>query len=387
MRVALVSSGSGSRGGGEIYLGVLAEALQSAGCDVVVLVPRAERMDELAGQLERNVEVIRFAYTTTYDRRLRTLGAWADTAQQRRLAAEFAALRVDVLHLNQQVAEDGLDLVLAAARGRTPWLSTVHIAHSAQSLGAQMGWLRDRLAHSVYRNTKGHLLAVCSDARMELMRRFGSVLEGVHEVPNGVPIPHFNDLAVARQRARQEWGVREGELVVGTVGRIEAQKNPLALIDRLAPFAASGRALRLVWIGDGSMREELCAQAKQVGVAMPLVVDGWRSDASLRLAGLDVFLLPSRFEGLPLALLEAMHAGLPVVASAADGIKDAVQNGRTGFLCRSDAEWHDALALLLEDQDLRLSLGEAARSLAQERFSAQAMANATIAVYETVRAS
>ena len=82
-----------------------------------------------------------------------------------------------------------------------------------------------------------------------------------------------------------------------------------------------------------------------------------------------------------------MHAGLPVVASAADGMQDAIQHGQTGFLCRTEAEWHDALAPLLAEHDVRQRFGQAARSLAQERFSAQAMAAATLAVYEIARSS
>lgn len=381
MRVALVSSGSGSRGGGEIYLTFLAEGLSALGHEVQALVPDHGRMDELAGRLAHVAKVQRFPFRATYDRRLRPLGAWLDRGQQQALTARFARLAPDILHVNQQVAEDGLDLVRAAAASGVPWLSTIHVGRSAQALGARLGGLRDRVTTNVLCGARGDHIAVCAAAREQLAERLGSGPR-LHVVHNGVPKP--TDLAAARAEARADWGAGDGEVVVGTVGRIEEQKDPVAFVGHIAPVAAEA-PVRAVWIGDGSLRRvlETCAG---VSGPLPLVVDGWRRDASRRLAGLDVFVLPSRFEGLPLALLEAMHAGLPVVASPTDGVAEAIRDGETGFLCATPGEWQAALGRLARDADLRKRMGAAAQAEAAARFSTDAMARATAQLYTETRA-
>ncbi len=160
--------------------------------------------------------------------------------------------------------------------------------------------------------------------------------------------------------------------MIGAVGRIEPQKAPETLLQVTAPLLRENLPVQIVWIGDGAGRHALEALAIDLGV--PLRVDGWRDDASRRMAGFDVFALPSRFEGLPLALLEAMHAALPVVASPVDGIPEAVVPNRTGYLPRSDRDWVDCLRRLAVDPDLRLRLGLGGQAAAEARFSVETMA-------------
>ncbi|WP_299938738.1 glycosyltransferase family 4 protein [uncultured Pelagimonas sp.] len=379
MKIALISSGSGSRGGGEIYLRFLAQGLAAAGHEVVALVPDAPRMDELADSLTENASVHRFAFHTTYDRRLRGLGAWLDRRQQGQLATLFAGLDVDVLHVNQQVAEDGLDLVLAAAASGRAWVSTIHVGHSAAALGARFGAGRDWASARVLARAGGDYIAVSATSKAQLATRFPQAR--VHTVLNGVPTPDRAALAAARAQARADWDLKDHEIAVGAVGRIEAQKAPLALVDHLATVGPE-HPVRLVWIGDGSLRTELENHARAHRDWMPLTIDGWRTDAALRLAGLDVFAMPSVFEGLPLALLEAMHAGLPVVATRADGIAEAVTPGESGFLCSGSEDWKAALTTLLENPDLRASMGQKAQARALAQFSTDAMATGTARIYQ-----
>lgn len=382
MKIALVSSGSGSRGGGEIYLRFLAQGLTGLGHEVQALVPDAPVMDDLAGSFAPWAAVTRFPFRPTYTRKLRALGAWRDKAGQAALAQRFAALPVDVLHINQQVAEDGLDLVLAAQASGKPWVSTIHVGHSAAALGARFGAGRDWVTQRALIQAQGDYIAVSASSRDQLAARFAARL---HVVLNGVPVPDPEALTHARAKARAEWGAGDTDIVIGTVGRIEAQKAPLALVDHVGPLAQNNT--RLVWIGDGALRQDLESHAATTAPDLPLHIDGWRSDAALRMAGLDIFAMPSVFEGLPLALLEAMHAGLPVVASHADGIAEAIEPGRTGYLCRSGADWQSALSTLLAEPTARQRMGLAARSEAQARFSTSAMAAASLTLYAQVIAA
>lgn len=389
MRIALVSSGSGSRGGGEIYLKFLAEGLTQRGCEVHAVIPAAARMDELAESLASVARVIRLPMTATYERRLRNIGAYFDADQQARLAAALKEVAPDVIHVNQQVAEDGLDLVAGADRSGLPWLSTIHIAHTARSLGARSGLLRDTVTTRALRRPGAVYVTVSRASQIQLNARFASSHSKprVLVVHNGVPVPDPLDLTAAREVARREWGIADGEIVIGAVGRIEAQKNPLALVENACPLTAAGHPIRLVWIGDGQLRKELEETAKRLLGPGRLIIDGWRHDAATRMAGFDIFALPSLFEGLPLALLEAMHAGSPIIATRTDGTPEAIDHGVSGLLCTSSDEFRSGLRRLVENAELREKFARAARDAARQKFSTAAMAGRLLEIYaEQVRA-
>lgn len=379
-----MSSGSGSRGGGEIYLAFLAEGLTEQGVTVTALLPQRPETDELAARVARFCVVERFDFRPTYTRATRVIGASTDRQQSRAVARKLATLAVDVIHVNQQVAEDGLDLVRAAALSSKPWISTIHVGRSARDLGARFGGLRDWITQRALRGLLGDHIAVSAASRAQLAARLGEgpVAPRLHTVLNGVPVPDPTAVVAARAKARSDWGVEDGEVVVGMVGRIEAQKDPLALVRHLEPLANNGMALRIVWIGDGGLRRALEMRVGLVTARMPLVIDGWRDDAALRLAGLDIFMMPSRFEGLPLALLEAMHVALPAVARATDGVGEALCHGETGMLCQSDADWQASLEQLVRDPALRARIGAAAQKRARARFSISSMAADTKPLYE-----
>src|SRR4051812_6222031 len=107
MRILLVSSGSGSRGGGEIFLDYLGKGLTDRGHEVTVWIPKHPRMDELAEKCIRFSQVVRADYSNTYDHRVRSLSTVFNWGVSRRIAREWQALRPDVIHINKQNLEDG----------------------------------------------------------------------------------------------------------------------------------------------------------------------------------------------------------------------------------------------------------------------------------------
>ncbi len=384
MKVLLVSSNSGSRGGGEIYLRYLAGGLSRLGCEVHALVGADARMDELAASISESATTHRIKITNTYRRYTRSLGAVIDVDQRRQLRRFIEQLAPDVVHINQQVAEDGLDLLLAASDAHRPFVTTIHITNTAADLSAKMGALRDFIAECVLFRLAPPVIVVSAASRVSLLKRQRLAAANVTVIHPAVPAAGQKAYADARACARCDWGLNDGDVAFGAVGRIEDQKNPLFLVDLLADLAASGRSIRLVWIGDGALRPKLEARATERGVESRLTIDGWRDDARLRMAGLDVFAMPSRFEGLPLALLEAMHAGLAVCVSDADGMPESITDGCDGFIrpISAPGAWHDAVGGLVDDPALRAKMGAAARDTARTRFSLEAMASATHAVYE-----
>lgn len=167
---------------------------------------------------------------------------------------------------------------------------------------------------------------------------------------------------------------------VGAVGRFSSEKG----LDVLVRAAARLPGVQLVLVGDGPQRPELERLVDDLGVRDRVLLTGWVDEPRAYLAGLDLLVLPSRLEGFPLAIVEAMLARLPVVASRVGSVPEAVLDGETGVLVPSgdEAALAAAVAMLLADPGLRARLGGRGRELALRRFTPRVAAAAFEALYE-----
>jgi glycosyltransferase involved in cell wall biosynthesis len=167
--------------------------------------------------------------------------------------------------------------------------------------------------------------------------------------------------------------------IVGTVARLVEQKGLDTLVDAAPHVLRSHPDVRFVVVGDGPLRDQLARRA----MGLPFEFVGQRDDIPTELARFDVFALPSRFEGLCLAVIEAQAAGVPVVATPVGGIVETVVDGKTGLLVPVDEpeELATALSRLLDDRDLAGKLGANARERVRERFSLAAMLDKTFTFY------
>ena len=388
MRVLLVSSSSGSTGGGEVYLYYLACGLVRLGHQVCALCSTSPEMDKFAEVLGTVAEITRVDTNNTYQRPARSLSAAIDYIQQRRLTRIFHEICPEILHVNQQVAEDGLDLVLAARRSGIPFLSTIHISRSAEELSARFGRVRDIVTGRVLRSVNAVHLTVAESARAELLQRFSFFSPGqVRVVVNGVF--NSNPQEEVRSDIRRRWGLSKDEVVLGSVGRLEPQKAPLFGLEIVASLRRKGFPVRYLWIGDGPMRPQFEKSALELGIGDYVRLDGWRQDVSNCLQGLDVLVMPSNYEGMPLALLEGMTAGLCCCGSDIDGISEAIEHESSGYLCRPGDldDWCQQLEMLIRDPDRRITAGKRGREVAQQRFSVESMARATADAYRDVMRS
>jgi glycosyltransferase involved in cell wall biosynthesis len=175
--------------------------------------------------------------------------------------------------------------------------------------------------------------------------------------------------------------VAADELVVASVGRFEPQKNPLGLIAAFARAAAGRPAMLLVMAGEGSLLETSRALAGKLGarVSFPGLIER----VPEMLAACDIFALASHWEGAPMAVIEAMAAGLPVVATAVGGVPELVVDGVTGLLTPPGdaAALVAALTALAGDPQRRRRLG-AAGGLRAARFEVSAMVESYAAFFE-----
>lgn len=168
--------------------------------------------------------------------------------------------------------------------------------------------------------------------------------------------------------------------VIGALGRLHEQKAFDVLV-RALPMLPDVTA---VLVGDGPERPALERLATDLGVADRLVITGWTTEARRYLAGFDVFVLPSSYESFPLSILEAMLAGLPVVATDVGSVSDAVRHGETGLIVplADPAAIASAVIAILGDAPLRERMGRTGRELALERFSVGAMALSFETLYQ-----
>lgn len=224
----------------------------------------------------------------------------------------------------------------------------------------------------------------------ESIGRFAVEVEGapaakVRVIPYGLPLAPRTpaERAAQRQAARDELGAGPDDLLAGMACRLVEQKGVSYGIRAFAQVSAQHASARLVIAGDGPLRPALEAEARAAGVADRVRFLGWRDDVPRLLAGLDVLLMPSLWEGFGLVILEAMSQRLPVIASRVSAIPEIVADGETGLLvpARDADALAGALALLLGDYGLRRHLGLLAEERLETRFSPDRMVSATVALY------
>jgi glycosyltransferase involved in cell wall biosynthesis len=202
-------------------------------------------------------------------------------------------------------------------------------------------------------------------------------------VPNGVDQPKL----APRAQGRETMGFDDDAVVVGFVGRLVDQKAPHLLIDAFAAATRAQPHLRLAIVGTGPLEQSLQDRAKRLGISDKV---RWLAERDARdvLAAMDIFALSSRREGLPYVVLEAMTAGLPVVATASSGVESLIEQGVNGAIVPPDHTQALAGALieLADDTERRVRYGRASHNRASA-FTVDRMVDRTLEAYMTARAS
>ncbi|MDE2489569.1 MAG: glycosyltransferase [Elusimicrobia bacterium] len=280
-----------------------------------------------------------------------------DAAALRRLRRLFAEHRPDVVHAHSSKAG-----ILARAAAKAAGVPRVF--YSPHGYGFLMRD-RSRASRALYRLAEkaaarvGETIAI-SPSEAAFAR--GLSKKPVHVVCDAYlgdfpePLPHDG-------------------LVVGSCGRMTYARDPDAWLLLAQRLTDSRNGVRCAWIGGGEDEARVRGHLGDMNLAGRVEVTGWLEAAAARerLRGLDVFVHYSRWDALPNAVLEAMAAGLPVVASDVPGNRDVVVDGETGFLARSEKELLELCQRLLDDPALRARLGAAGRERVRREFSRERM--------------
>lgn len=212
----------------------------------------------------------------------------------------------------------------------------------------------------------------------------GIPLRKVSVIANGVDID--DDESHFRDKYRRSIGANKKDIVIGFSGRLDYQKAPEILIKAFLAVEA-GSNLHLVMIGDGPKRAELEKMVQDHPKGKSVHFLGYHPYAAAVLNAMDVFVLPSRYEGLPYVLLEAMAAGLPIVATSVGGNGELVHDGINGLLVSPDSvdELTEALDVLCSDQSIREFFGKSSLELVEGSYRTQLMIENTIDLYKRLQ--
>jgi len=359
LRIAHLIESDGP-GGAERFLAHMASALQAAGASNVAFLPA-----DGEGWLERELRGSGVAIEHF------RLERPASPACARGLEAAFRRHRIEIAHSHE--------FTMAVYGGWACWRTGIPQVVTMHGSLYYAGRLRRRVALRAALALRGRTVAVSESLARRLREYLWMPASGVAMISNGVP-----RVTPPAPPLREELGLRVTDRLLVAVGNLYPVKGHRHLIDAAALLAGRHPALHVAIAGRGAMEGDLRAAARDRGLADRVHLIGLRSDVPAVLGAADVFVLPSLSEGLPLALLEAMFAGRPIVASAVGEVSAALAQGVAGVLVPPGDPQALAAALdgVLSDPQRAGELGRAAARRAAAEYDISRMVRRYVDLYE-----
>ena len=225
------------------------------------------------------------------------------------------------------------------------------------------------------------IIAVSTDVKQQMIEA-GIKAQQIYIIDNGINV---GDLAfkTPATESRQLLDIALDDFVIGNIARLTPEKNHLALLHALAECKETAN-LKLVLVGDGPEYETIKTAARSLGVEDQIIMTGNRDDARKLYSAFDIFVLSSTTEGLPMVLLEAMAAGIPIISSKVGAVPNIIRDGKNGLLWMPDkpGELYEAIKTLHEDSHLRKQFAKEGKKKVKESFSSLFMAEEYCKQYE-----
>lgn len=296
--------------------------------------------------------------------------------------SSYWRLRRTLKHLNPDIVHPWLFAANSYARLAAGGIPQAKIVVSERCVdtwksGWQL-WLDQRLI------ARTDMLVGNSQAVVDFYHELGVPRQKLACIPNGIDVPEVRDHASERDVILQELKLPPESFVVGYIGRLARQKRVEDLIWAVETLRQIRTRLQLIMIGDGPERERLEEFTRNVHCSGHATFLGHREDATRFLAAMNVFCLASSFEGMSNSVMEAMAAGLPVIASDIPANRELVVPDETGFLCKpgDPVGIMQFLRRLIDEPGLGDRLGAAGRQRIQTQFSVQNMVDRYAALYQ-----
>lgn len=308
-----------------------------------------------------------------------------DWAACKRLARHLRSMQPSLIHTHNlgPLIYAAVARLISPSLWRTPILHGEHGALQGDGLTAR----RLRQRRLFYRVCK-LVHTVSAGLRQELVAH-GMPAQKIVGILNGVDCDRFQPAADSQQ-ARLNAGLPANAFVLGAVGRFIATKRYPLMVEAFEMLAKDSPDLHLMILGDGGAeRESVRERIRQSPHADRIHVMGHQQEPAPFYQAMDILVMPSSHEGLANALLEAMASGVPVLAHAACGAGEVIQNGRNGFLqeIQIAADLADCLTRLRAQPELLKAVSQKARESAQSEFSLSAMVGNYLSAYRQVAGS
>ena len=291
-----------------------------------------------------------------------------------RLLRLFSNWQPDIVHTHIQVLRYVLPTTLVFRNTR--FLHTVHNL-AEYEVEPRARWIqRYSFRHGVVP------IAVAEKVALSLKQLYQ--IQDCKVILNGIPTGQYARPRMTREEWRRRESFADDDVLFVSVARFAPQKNHSLLLNAFACGPGHDSKAHLVLVGDGKNKDQLEAQARDLGIRNQVRFLGLRTDIPEVLGAMDVFALSSDFEGNPLSVMEAMASGLPIVSTAVGGIPDSVEDRKEGMLVRPGdvTELASSMTLLLREKESRREFGRAAARRAREQFDVSKMVEAYGEVYD-----
>jgi glycosyltransferase involved in cell wall biosynthesis len=301
----------------------------------------------------------------------------------RQLVGHFARHQVDILHTHN-FKDNILGILSTLPRGGCRRVRTVHgRGEPFAGLAAAKMRLYRGVDHLFTRWLVDRVVAVSVDLESHLARSFGA--QRVMCIHNGIDLEQVR-VTKPPAELRQALSLAAQDFVIGTMGRLVPVKGLETFLKAARIIRGRTQNTKFVIAGDGPLKQTLQALARDHGLEQDVLFLGHRDDSYNVLATMDVLVLPSLSEGIPMVLLEALALARPVVASRVGGIPEVVEDRVTGWLVAagSESELAEACMALMDDYDLAEQLGLAGQQRVREQFSVRSMAEKVADVYRSL---
>jgi L-malate glycosyltransferase len=262
--------------------------------------------------------------------------------------------------------------VLARIVGKMTGVPVLYTEHNKQ----ERYHFATRFLNLATMNWLTGVIAVSNDVAQSIQRNKANLVSPLYTVLNGVNTHSFRPGIAETKSIKASLGIPDSCPVIGTIAVFRLQKRLDIWLEvaRLISDKFSGQC-HFIIVGDGPLRVQIHARASELGIGANVHFAGLQTEVRPFLAAFDVYMMSSIFEGLPIAMLEAMSSGCPIVTTDAGGIKEVIRPGQDGLLCSVDKplDLVDLCIQLLNDSDKRIRLGANARTRVVESFGMEAM--------------
>lgn len=357
----------GKIGGGESHVLDLVRFMDRSRFEPVVLSFTDGPMVSLLQQMNVPVHVI--ASEKAFD-----IGVW------KKVRNFMKEQRIDIIHVHGTRANT--NVMWAARRLRIPLIYTVHGWSFHDGLHPLMRKARILSEQFITRRAQANI-CVSESNRQTGLKTFGKFNAEV--IRNGINPEKFNPAAQFPD-IKAAYGIPEGTLVVGYIARMTLQKDPEGMIRGFHEALKTFPQMKLLMVGEGELKQAAVDTAAALNISDKVIFENFRQDVPAVLQGIDIYCLPSLWEGFPIGVLEAMAMGKTVVATDVDGTREAVSHGENGWLIppKDTGALAAAIVKMAEDKILREQLSQAAINTVREKYNVSGMTQRIENVYTSL---